>query len=129
MGLFDRLFGRPRPEARPAPEAAPEAAPAPATPVLVALCRHGMNVPSAAEMEAVLEAAYPEGLPAGVERAGLAQPSWFKTQEIARSAAADVAHAMALRLGLSSYTHDYRVIEREGAARFLLVQLFREQDD
>src|SRR5437016_1160723 len=107
MGLFDKLFGKPRAsEAEAAVQA--ETAPAPAHPVLVALCRHGMNVPSAEEMEQVVGIAYPDPLPAEVERVGLAQPSWFKTQEIVRSAAADVAQAMAHRRGLEDYTHEYR---------------------
>jgi hypothetical protein len=82
-----------------------------------------MNVPSDEERAAILAAVYPEGLPEGTQEVGLSQPSWFKNQEIAESAAADVAQAMAHKLGLTDFDHTYRIVEREGAARALVVEV------
>jgi hypothetical protein len=121
MGLWKKLFGG---DAEP-----PDAEAAPVEPPLlaVAVCRHGMNLPSDAELAAVLGLAYPGGLAPEVARIGLSQPSWFKNQEIAESAAADVAQALRHKLSLSGGSHRYRILDRHGAAKIMLVELVKAE--
>jgi hypothetical protein len=121
VGFLDRLLGRSAPPPAPAAEVDQ---PPPREVDVVAICRHGMNVPSPDEIDEVVAIAYPEGLGQRARRVGLSQPSWFKTQESAESAAADVAQAMAHKFALGEYEHHHRIIEREGAAKVLLVEVY-----
>jgi hypothetical protein len=120
MGFFGKLFGK--------PDAPPPAAPATpsedeAPPAAVVVLRQGMSVPSPPYVDQVIAAAYPEGLPAAVERFGLAQPVWFKNSEIADNAAGDVATAFAARLALADQHHTYRTLEGPDGSRVMVVEL------
>src|SRR6185312_1565499 len=84
MGLLSKLFG-----SKPQAEAAPEASPpeAPAHPDAVIVLRRGMSVPKPEYLAGVIASAFPEGLPDEVPRTALAQPSWYKTEEVAEQIA------------------------------------------
>jgi hypothetical protein len=123
MGLFSRLFGGGKPaepvnedETPPEPEPLPEA---------VIILRRGMKVPAAEYLAEVIAAAYPEGLPDTVHRIGLSQPSWFKKDELADSAAGDVASTFALKFSLAAYTHRRRMLTGPEGAELMLVELYR----
>jgi hypothetical protein len=122
MGFFHKLFGKPEREAEPEPESPVTVAPPVAA---VGICRHGMNVPSADELAQVIALAFPDGLAPTTQTVGLSQPSWFKNQEIAESAAADVAAALRHKLGLGEGSHTHRILERDGAAKILIVEVYQ----
>ena len=122
MGFFSKLFGG-KPEATPEPEPPPEPEPIPEA---VIVLRRGMKVPAGDYLAEVIAAAYPDGLPDSVQRIGLSQPSWFKKDELADSAAGDVASTFALKLQLAAYTHRRRLLTGPEGAPLMLVELFRE---
>src|SRR5262249_25913152 len=124
MGLLSKLFGGK--ETAPPGAAEPGAAPIPLDPLpdAVVVLRRGMNIPTADYVAHVVSAALPE-LGPNVPRIGLAQPRWFKSSEIAESAAADAAHAIGLKLGLVSPRHRYRTLDGPDGAQVLLIELHR----
>lgn len=118
MGFFSRLFGAKEAPAPTEPEPGPEL-------VAVVILRRGMKVPAADYLDQVLAAAYPDGLGAGVQRFGLSQPSWFKKEELADSAAGDVAATFAVKLALEGHVHRRRLLTGPEGASLMLVELFR----
>jgi hypothetical protein len=118
MGFFGKLFGGGSRAPEPEPEPEPEL-------VAVVVLRRGMSVPNADYVGQVLAAAFPDGLAAGVERVGLSQPSWFKTEEIGDSMAGDVAATFALKLGIESPSHRRHVVAGPEGAQVMIVELRR----
>ncbi len=121
MGIFSRLFGGKSQEPGPTPDT-PE--PQEILTAVVVL-RRGMKVPAGDYLDAVLAGAFPEGLPESVQRIGLSQPSWFKSDEIADSMASDVASTFATKFNLDGFTHRRRLLTGPEGAPLMLVQLFR----
>jgi len=120
VGFFSKLFGGKSGPAAPEPEPEPEPIPED-----VIVLRRGMKVPAAEYLAEVLAGVYPDGLPEGVHRIGLSQPSWFKKDEIADSMAGDVASTFALKFQLEAYTHRRRLLTGPEGAPLMLVELFR----
>jgi hypothetical protein len=130
MSFFSRLFkGRPEsspePELQPSPK--PEAPPEPAPPPeAVVVLRRGMSIPKDEYVAQVVALAFPGGLPSSVRRFGLAQPSWFKSEEIADSMASDVAATFAQKLGLAEHSHRRHVLAGPEGAPVMIIELHRE---
>src|SRR5689334_10226923 len=120
MGFFSKLFGG-KPEAPAEPEPPPEPE---APPVAIVLLRRGMSVPKPEYVAQVLGSLRPE-LPESVPRFALAQPSWFKKEELADSAAADVAASFAQKLGVAVYTHRREFANGPEGAPLMIVELRR----
>jgi hypothetical protein len=121
MGLFSRLFGGdkqagPRDEPVEAPEPPPD---------LVVVLRRGMNVPSAEYVDQVLAGLFPAGLPETCQRIALSQPSWYKSEEIADSIAAEVAATFGGKLGLDAPAHRRRTVDGPEGALVMVVELRR----
>ncbi len=115
MGFFSKLFGGSKSE----PEAEPEAN----RPLAVVVLRRGMNVPAREYIAKVIAAAYPHGLPDSVQRFGLSQPSWYKTEEVADAIANSVVQTFAARLGLVEGTHVRRPVEGPDGCACMVVEL------
>jgi hypothetical protein len=113
VSFLDKLFGKRKPEPPPPPEAEE-------TLVAVIVLRRGMSVPKPDYVAQVTS-----DLPEIIQRFALAQPSWFKTEEIADSMASDVASTFALKLGLESYTHRRRVVAGPEGAPVMIVELLQ----
>jgi hypothetical protein len=116
VGFFSKLRGKKEAPEPPKPIEEPPAA-------LIVL-RHGMSVPSDEYVATVIASALPDGA-LSVPRAGLSQPSWFKTAEIAESAAANAAEALGPKLGLAEPSHRHRLLEGPDGARVMLIELRR----
>jgi hypothetical protein len=117
VGLFSKLFGK-KGEEPPAPEAEE-----PALPKAVVVLRRGMKVPDASYIDKVISTAFPAGLPESVERIGLSQPSWYKTEEVADAIATGVVDTFAERFGLVHGTHVRRPFEGPDGCACLVIEL------
>jgi len=123
VGLFSKLFGARKGDADPPPAPEP-AAPPGDQPVAVIVLRRGMNVPAPEYVEQVIAIAFPAGLPAEVQRVGLSQPSWYKTELVADAIASSVVDTYAPRFGLIDWTHGRRPIDGPDGCACLLIELF-----
>ena len=118
MGLFSRLFGKK--EAEPAkPGAEPVS-------VAVFVLGRGMRIPDTDYVSQVVAIAFPRGLPENVQRIGLSQPSWYKTEEVADAIASSVVDAYARRFELADPTHVRRPAEGPDGCACLVVELYGE---
>jgi hypothetical protein len=120
MGFFSKLFGKS--EAEPAPELEPAPEPEESPPLAIVILRRGMSVPKPEYVTEVLASLRP-GLPESVQRFALAQPSWFKREELADSAAADVAASFAQKLGVAECTHRREFATGPEGAPLMVVEL------
>jgi hypothetical protein len=121
VGFLGKLFGKK--DGAPEPQAE-EAAPEPDWPDAVIVLRRGMNLPKDDYVKQVVEAALP-GIPESVQRFGLSQPSWFKTDEVADAIASGVAETFAAQLGLGDATHRRRVVDGPEGCACLVIELRR----
>jgi hypothetical protein len=96
-------------------------------PVAVVVLRRGMNLPDAAYIEGVIARVFSGGLPESVQRFGLSQPTWFKSEEIADNIAQGVVETFAPKLALGDGVSSRRyVIDGPDGCACLLVELRRD---
>jgi len=120
VGFLGKLFGG----NRSSPPEVPVEPAEPDWPDAVIVLRRGMNLPQDDYVRQVVESALP-GLPDGVKRIGLSQPSWFKTEEVADAIASGVAETFGAQLGLGAATHRRRVVDGPEGCACLMIELRR----
>ncbi|HEY7955628.1 MAG TPA: hypothetical protein VII38_10055 [Polyangia bacterium] len=122
MGLFSKLFGG---KSQVDSSSAPETAAEPEHPDAVIVLRRGMSVPKPEYLEGVLAVAFSGGLPESVARIALAQPSWFKNDEVADQIAAGVVEAFAAKLGVEGASSRRRALDGPDGCACLVIELYR----